>query len=71
MSSESARDDDDGEAAIYEVGLRQGVWHVMRDGKVFGVYRGRGAAIQAAREAARRPASRLTPAKVVIREDQD
>ena len=71
MSSDHIQDGDEAEAAIYEVGLREGVWRVTRDGEAFGTYRGRGAAIHAARDAARRPASRLTPAEVVIREDNE
>ncbi len=68
-TSRPGADDDDG--ALYEVGLQNGVWQVTRDGALFGHYRGRGAAIRAARDAARRPASRATAAKVVIREDHD
>ena len=55
--------------AIYEVALRNGVWQVTCDGVLFGHYRGRGAAIQAARGAAQLPASRIAGAQVVICED--
>ncbi len=64
-------DSDDGGGALYEVGLQNGVWQVTRDGVFFGHYRGRGAAIHAARDAARLSASRTTAAKVVVREDND
>ncbi len=60
---------DDSGAMRFEVGLRQGVWHVVRDGEVFGTYRGRASALAAARDAARLPLSRATPAQVVLQED--
>ena len=59
--------DRDGE--LFEVGLRQGVWHVFRDGAFFGHYRGRGAAVAAAQEAARRPLSRARMAEVIVHDD--
>ena len=55
--------------AIFEVGLRNGVWQVTRDGVFFGHYRGRGSAIQAAKDAAGRPSSRQKAGRVVINED--
>jgi len=60
---------DDGGGALYEVGLCNGVWQVTRDGELFGHYRGRGAAITAAKDAAQRLASHAIIAKVVIRDD--
>ncbi len=54
---------------MFEVGLRNGIWQVVRDGVFFGHYRGRGAAVAAAQDAARLPLSRTTAAQVVICED--
>ena len=67
MNSTSVDYDDGG--AIFEVGLRNGVWQVTCDGVFYGHYRGRGSAIQAARDAAGRPSSRKTAARVVICDD--
>jgi hypothetical protein len=60
---------DGGGAAVFEVALRNGIWQVARDGEFFGHYRGRGAAVAAAQDAARLPLSRATAAQVVICED--
>ena len=61
--------DESGGGAVYEVGLRNGVWQVTCDGVFFGHFRGRGAAIHAAKQAAQLPASRVKAAKVVVCED--
>lgn len=55
--------------AIFEVGRLHGFWQVFRDGVFFEQYRGRTAAIEAARAATRLPVSRPAKAQVVIRDD--
>ena len=57
-----------GGGAIYEVGRLNGVWQVNRDGVFFGHYRGRGAAILAAKAAARLAGLQPGVARVVVRE---
>ena len=71
MSPVTNHTSDDGGGTRYEVGLCNGVWQVTRDGVFFGHYRGRGAAITAARDAAQRSAYRAAAAEVVICDDND
>ncbi len=60
---------DGGGGALFEVGLWRGVWQVNRDGVFFGHYRGRGAALAAAQDAARLPPLRASMAQIVVRDE--
>lgn len=60
---------DGGGGVLFEVGLREGVWQVSRDGQLFGHYRSRAAAVASARDAARLPLSGGAAAQVVVIED--
>ena len=62
----SRRDSDGAGAAAFEVLQRHGVWRVNRDGRFFGDYRNKTAAVGAAVAAAILPATRDAAAAVTV-----
>ena len=60
---------DGASAMAFEVGLRRGVWRVLRDGAFYGDYPVRQSAMDAAAAAARLPLGRDPHAEIRIREE--